>query len=136
MRVIIGAVSGTTGCPNPPHQLPQPAVLTILNWLPQPTLRLTPQTAQNDTRDRTEFSFNQTQTPPLPSQINISEEEPQVGSEAGSFLCFFVNVWNLLDGTSWWPKVLGLESRGQTGCSWVRRPPRQRLTRLIEQHIV
>ena len=73
-----------------------------------------------------------TNQPLTRTQINISEE-PQVGTEPGSFLCF-VNVKNLLDVPV--AEVLGLESRGQTGCSWVRRPPRQRLTRLIEEHIV
>ena len=45
-----------------------------------------------------------------------------------------VNVNNLLDVPV--AEVLGLESRGQTGCSWARRPPRQQLTRLIEEHTI
>ena len=130
MRVIIGvavssssaAATGTFNHSQLPHQ---------------PTLRLTPLTAENLALTKL--------NPPLPSpaaarssklfgrtQINISEE-PQVGTEPGSFLCF-VNVKNLLDVPV--AKVLGLESRGQTGCSWVRRPSRLRLTRLIEEHIV
>ena len=61
----------------------------------------------------------------LASKINIWHRTRKV---------FVVNVNNLLDVPV--AEVLGLESRGQTGCSWARRPPRQHLTRLIEEHTI
>ena len=128
MRVIIG--------------VPPPVPLLPSHYLPFTTTNTVA-----DTLNRRKFTFAQAQVGTSTSRVMMSIGSICKPRDRDSYLrrslklapneevfLWIVNVKNLLDVPP--AEVLGLESRGQTGCSWVRRPPRQHLTRLIEEHTV